>query len=445
MRWRPLLTKSRFEYGLSQKQVDDFIEKNASIREFLNQYKANESTYTKHAVGLCRFFSWLKMEKEIDISPTQFLNMHIQKRNTDDVDGRRWALKLAIEYSRDNPDLADQATSYKYTSFYLPIKMFCDYNEAPLTSTKGLFKKRDRRKYKDALTTRDFIKRALTALNQRDRAVSLVQLQSGQGIQQVLIDINRQGKRILQEIDAGKERIRFDFDERKGNGFAYFSFISRDAIQEIQKWRALRQRILDDQGIKSDYLFITSSGEPLTCKSYHTYSRVCYIKAKLYTGPLSVRSHLYRKFFEQEASPPERGISRSYTAFMMGHSNGDGSQNHLDAVGGVYDRAPKVYPSAVEKEYAKLEPYINVFSEKVDQPGDNEAMKQEIADLRDKIGKIENSSNLLAVLKVLGSEDAATLIKNYEKTILKHSKGEDPAIPGPGKHIKRTMKSQNSR
>jgi len=130
-----LLTKSRFEYGLSQKQVDNFIEKNASIREFLNQYQANRSTYTKHAVGLCRFFSWLKVEKHIDISPTQFLNMHIQKRNIDDVDERRWALKLALEYSRDNPDLADQATSYKYTSFYLPIKMFCDYNEAPLTST----------------------------------------------------------------------------------------------------------------------------------------------------------------------------------------------------------------------------------------------------------------------------------------------------------------------
>jgi hypothetical protein len=304
--------------------------------------------------------------------------------------------------------------------------MFCDYNEAPLTSTKGLFRKRGRRKYKDTLTTRDFIKRALAALNQRDRAVSLVQLQSGQGIQQVLKDINRQRKRIFQEIDAGKERIRFDFTGRKGNDFAYFSFISRDAIQEIQKWRGLRQRILDDLGIESDYLFITNSGEPLTCRLYHTYTRICYIKAKIYSGPLSVRSHLYRKFFEQEASPPERGISKAYVAFMMGHSNGDGQNHPLDAVGGVYDRAPSVYPSAVEREYQKLERFLNVFSEKIEQPGDNEALKQindqlrqkdkEIQELREKIDSIFLGATLSQIAKVIGSPKVPpSMIKELEK------------------------------
>jgi len=31
-------------------------------------------------------------------------------------------------------------------------------------------------------------------------------------------------------------------------------------------------------------------------------------------------------------------------------------------VGGTYDKAPWVYPDVVEKEYAKLEPYINIYS-----------------------------------------------------------------------------------
>jgi hypothetical protein len=82
-----------------------------------------------------------------------------------------------------------------------------------------------------------------------------------------------------------------------------------------------------------------------------------------------VRSHGFRKFFEQEASPPERGISKSYVSFMMGHSSGKDSNgikiNHpLDVVGGIYDNCPRVYPNVVEKEYAKLEPYINIYSGK---------------------------------------------------------------------------------
>jgi hypothetical protein len=210
--------------------------------------------------------------------------------------------------------------------------------------------------------TVDFVKRALAALNQRDRSVGLVQLQAGQAIKQVLVDINVQAKRIFREIDAGKERIRFDFAERKGNGFEYFSYISRDAIQEIQKWRTIREKWLDKLGMKSDYLFITDSGKPLSCKQFHTLARLSYIAAGIYRGPLSVRSHGYRKFFEQEGSPPERGVSKSYISFMMGHSTGDGQDHPLDVVGGTYDGAPRVYPGVVEKEYAKLEPYINIYS-----------------------------------------------------------------------------------
>jgi integrase len=356
--------KSRFKYSVTQRDTAEFLDANGCIRDYLARYDKDSTTYIEKARGLVRFFSWLKTVKNVELSPSQFLDLHLQKRNSNSTEERRWALRLALEYSRDNPDLKGKAANYAYTAFFLPVKMFCDYHEAPLTQNKGLFPKRSRRKYPERPFTAEYARRILSVLSQRDRAICMTELQSGQSIQQVLVDVNMNCKYVFREIDAGKQRIRLDFPERKGNGFAYFSFISQDAIQEIQKWRPLREQILRGLNLKSDYLFITETGRPLPRKQFHNNFRLTLTRHKLYTGPLSVRSHGFRKFFEQEASPPERGVSKSYVSFMMGHSGGSGEDCKLDVVGGVYDNAPRVYPGVVEKEYAKLEPYINVYSGK---------------------------------------------------------------------------------
>jgi integrase len=359
--------RRHFQYSVSESEAAEFVADNRCIREFLNMYEPGGVSFGEKAIGLAMFFRWLKVVKDIDIAPAEFLNTHLRKSKIDRVEDRRWALRLALEFSRDNPDLKDNAASYKYSAWFLPVKMFCDYHEAPLTTRKGFFPRRGRRKYSEKPFTADYIRHILAVLNQRDRAICMTELQSGQSIKQVLDDINRQCKRIFREVDSGKQRIRFDFPERKGNGFPYFTFISQDAIQEIQKWRPIRAQILKRLGFDSPYLFITNTGKPLSRKKFHNSIRLTFIRHKIYSGPLSVRSHGFRKFFEQEASPPERGISKSYITFMMGHSSGKDSNgiqisHPLDVVGGTYDSSPKVYPGVVEKEYAKLEPYINIYS-----------------------------------------------------------------------------------
>jgi len=355
----------RFGYSVSLADVERFVLENECVREFLSKYAVNGKTWLEKAVGLARFFKWLRVVKGLDVSPKEFLDLHLSKRNAGSVEERRWALRLALEYSRDNPDLADKALHYRYSAWYLPVKAFCDYHEAPLTSSNGFFRKRSRRKYADKPFTVDFVKEVLGVLSQRDRAICMVMLQSGQSIEQVLVDVNEQAKYIIAKISAGAERIRLDFKERKGNGFRYFSFISKDAIQEIRKWLPIREQWLKEAGVKvSKWLFITDSGKPLTPKLFHNIFRQKMIRHKLRDGPYSVRTHCFRKFFEQEASPPDRGINKAYISFMMGHASGDGFTHKLDAVGGVYDNAPWVYDRAVEKEYEKLEPYINIFSGK---------------------------------------------------------------------------------
>ena len=386
----------RFSYSISEGEVVGFVESNQCVREFLNKYEKDGISYWEKAVGLARFFRWLDVVKGVELSPSQFLNLHLQKRSANSVEERRWALKFALEFSRDNPDIQNCAMQYKYGAFFLPIKLFCDANEVPLTNTDGFFPKRDRRKYQDRPFTVDFVKKILSLLNQRDRAVEMTQLQSGQSIKQVLVDINRQCKYVFREIDAGKRRIRFDFPERKGNGFSYFSFISVDAIQEIKKWRVIREQLLHNLGTDSDYLFITNKGKPLTCKVFHNNFRAIMMKHGLYKLPYSVRRHGFRKFFEQEASPPDRGISKSYVSFMFGHSKGTGQDHKLDVVGGVYDPAPRVYPDVVEAEYAKLEPYINIYSGKAGETEglgiseeDMESLKQLLQMMKEGKVKIE--------------------------------------------------------
>ena len=373
----------RFGYSVSMGEVECFVLESECVGEFLRRYDFKGVSWWEKAVGLCRFFRWLKVVKGLEFSPKEFLNLHLRNRGGNSIDDRRWALKLALEYSRDNPDLRDKALQYKYSAWFLPVKMFCDYHEAPLTSTNGFFKKRGRRKYVDKPFTVDFVKRVLGVLNQRDRAVCMVQLQSGQSIRQVLVDVNMQPKYIISEIKAGKERIRLDFRERKGNGFPYFTFISRDAIQELRKWLPIREQRLKQLGIQGcEWLFITKSGKPLTPKQFHTNFRNTLIRHKLYKGPLSVRSHGFRKFFEQEASPPERGISKSYISFMMGHATGNGLDHKLDVVGGVYDHAPRVYAKVVEKEYAKLEPYINIYSGKATETAGLDISEEDVETLK---------------------------------------------------------------
>jgi len=393
----------RFRYSVSMGEVVGFVEGNVCVREFLGRYEEGGVTWWEKAVGLARFFKWLRVVKGLDLSPREFLDLHLRKRGAGSVEERRWALRLVLEYSRDNPDLRGRALHYVYSAWFLPVKLFCDFHEVPLTSTVGFFRKRNRRKHVDRPFTVELVKRILGVLSQRDRAVCMVMLQSGQSIKQVLVDMNGQAEYIIGEIKAGKERIRMDFRERKGNGFPYFTFISRDAIQELRKWLVIREQWLKNLGIeKCRWLFITKTGKRLTRKLFHNSFRRALAKARLNGDPYTVTPHGFRKFFEQEASPPDRGINKAYISFMMGHSTGNGYTHPLDAVGGTYDKAPWVYERTVEREYAKLEPYINIYSGKPASEEVEGLTRQQVEELKWLLETVRQ--NKMKILKALLEE-----------------------------------------
>ena len=371
-----MVSRRRFPYGVTKKDLKVFVEGSDVVREFLNKYRGKRSTFAAYGRALCMFFSWLKIRRDIHYEPEEFLNEHLRRRGSLKVEDRRWALKLVLEFTRDNPDFAENGDSVKRLMF-TAIRQFFSYYEADLTSSRAVYGRKVKRKYKPKPFSIEQVKRILGTLKQRERTICLIQLQSGQGIGEVLNKFNFMLDYIQGCIKAGSERIRLDFDERKGNGFNYFSFISRDAIQELEKWLFIRQKILDKLETKSNAIFITRSGQPYKTDNFQTRFAEQVEKAGLRKGPYSITSHGFRKLFKTESRPPERGIDQDCIEFMMGHLSG------IESIGGVYDKTPELHASVIEREYAKLEPYINIYSGKTAEteglginPEDVETLKQ---------------------------------------------------------------------
>lgn len=347
--------RERLVFGVERGEVESFCV-DPFVGEFLAKFRGSRRTFEEYGRVLCMFFKWLRVVKGLVFSPGEFLNEHVRRRGSLNLEERRWALKLVLEFSRDNPVWRDRADGYKY-HFFSVVKSFFDYHEVNLTSGKGVFGKRRTRKFKPKQISVVDAKKILGCLNQRDRTICLVMMQSGQGIGEVLNKVNYMLDYLVGCIKAGAQRIRIDFDERKGNGFRYFSFISRDAIQELRKWMALREKWLKgkkDPGL----LFITKRANPLTVGKFESHFDDKLRRAKIKKDPFTFTTHMFRKLFKTEAGPPERGIDRDCIEFMMGHSSG------IENVGGVYDKMPELYADVIEREYAKLEPYINIYSGK---------------------------------------------------------------------------------
>jgi hypothetical protein len=204
-------------------------------------------------------------------------------------------------------------------------------------------------------------------------------------VDQVLDDINDQYDYIIRMISQGRKRIRINFAQRKENDFRYYSFFSIDAITEIQKWLPLRKKWLD--GKKSPYLFIKWDGTKLTPEAWRSPFRERLQRHGVYSGPYTVVFHMFRKIFESEASPPDRGISKDYVRFMMGHSVDKEELDQLDIPGGTYDQAPFTHADAVEREYAKLEPYINIYTGRPPGQTEGEISEDDMETLKDLLQK----------------------------------------------------------
>jgi hypothetical protein len=81
---------------------------------------------------------------------------------------------------------------------------------------------------------------------------------------------------------------------------------------------------------------------------------------------------------------------------MMGHLSG------IESVGGIYDRTPELAPEVIEKEYAKLEPYLNIYTSKAvqgEEKSRNELddMRQQLSSLTSQVGQLTSMLELMRI------------------------------------------------
>lgn len=367
-------------FGVSKLQVAEFVESDRLVAQFLAKHEKKPRTFEDYSRALCMFFKWLRVSEGIQLSPTEFLNECRSKSLSNRVEDLDWVCGLVLRFTRDNPVWRDKADKYKLCMF-IKVKQFFDRYRVPLTLEKGVFGRTKRRKYAPKQMTVDVALKVLGCLRQRERAVCMTMFQSGQSEDAILNYFNREYEYLVTCLRNGQTRIRLDFPERKGNGFAYFSYISHDAIQELKKWLIVRQKWLDRHGKTSKYIFIMNNGELLTAKKFVVQFYRAIKRSKLSSGPFMLTSHMFRKLFKTESSPPERGASSDYMEFMMGHVGG------IESVGGIYDRTPEIHAEIVEKEYARIEPFLNIYSGKINDSDfgsiDREVLKNAVELLSD--------------------------------------------------------------
>lgn len=356
-------------YSVDKSEVEQFVEENEFVRNYLNKYSRGEnrsSSHRQHAHILCRFFKWLRVVKSWDVSPLELLNDQLRRlQESQSIEDRRFHVNLALEHSRDNEDFEELSDGRKY-QIYATIKGFYEYHEVILTRARGRFGKRKKRKYYPKQISLVDLVKILGVLGQRERTIALIMFQSGLEIGAVLYKFSYMWDTVKSQLEAGKERIKIEIDERKGYGKWYFTYISRDAIHELRKWLVLRQRIIERAKEKFGYvnpqieqgtpIFITNKATPYGENNFHHNYDYIIRKRRLKRLPYAKVSHMFRKLFKTEASIPERAIDRNIVEFWMGHTGG------IERVGGEYDRTPEIYEKVIEREYEKLEPFINIYS-----------------------------------------------------------------------------------
>jgi integrase len=307
------------------------------------------------------------------MTPTELLNQQLRKSKSNKIEERTWAKNLALEFCRDNPDFKNNSDSHARFHWNV-IKMFFDSNEVPLSNAKNpLGRKVARRKNNQKALSREDCKRVLTNLNPREKAIALCMIQSGMGIGEILDKFNFMLPYVQERIQAGQERIRIDFPGRKNNPNPYFTYISKDAVQQLRLWLMEREKWVRERNLKlspqaKKAIFISKTGKPITILKFEKRFNEQLMRRKIKTEAYGIVSHMLRKVFKTESSPPERSIDYRAVEFMLGHING------LQSIGGTYDKSPQIYEKAIEKEYQKLEPYINILSQKtVEEQGESQA------------------------------------------------------------------------
>lgn len=345
------------EITVSTEEVNEFIARNPLLKDWLRKYP--ESTWSKYAYEITRYFKWFREVKDWNVTPQELIDDHIRSRKAESVVERKKHLRLAKEYAYENPQFSHYGDSGR-ANIISAISSFYNYCEAPLTTAKGEFKTAKFQKHEYKQFGVEGARKIIDSSPQREKTMFLMMLQAGLRIGDLLNYVNYRWEEIKPQLEAGKDPIKINMYKK------YWTYITTDAIHELKKY--IQERGEPKPG---EPTFVSASGKPLYPQHVARVFRRSAKKADLldfepderkrrgkhdYGHRYPIRLHMFRKLFKSEASVAGRGIDQRYVEFFMGHAGG------LAKVGGIYDKSPELHEPIFEAEYRKIAPYVNIYT-----------------------------------------------------------------------------------
>lgn len=358
---------------------------------------------------------WSKSRREREYIPTRMVNEF--KEKLDEFGYSEWTISNIVGCVR---------AFYKFHKFPL--------DGDRINRTNATAKKENRVKG----ITKDVIKRLYnSASSKRNKALLLFLYQTGQGSSEVA---KLKFGDVKKELIAEKYPLMIDYEERKGTGLSYCTFLGADGIHALKEYLKERAEKLDLESWKEiDYdapLFAKRGGEePISADGIGRIMRYMAKNApddvitdeemeKSDLNPL--RPHAFRKNFKTTLTPVANDFAIEY---MMGHQLNGIERTYFVSKQGGREGLREIYKNDMEPELSidatsteaevtvspafdegrreKLteligdefvfkEDYKNLKERLTKTKMELSEAKSRINDLEEKIGKIDQLGELLA-------------------------------------------------
>lgn len=267
------------------------------------------------------------------------------------------------------------------------IRVFYEMNRVPLTKEKFDLKVKNDKVYKmkkiaEEGMSLDEVKTMISAMKIREKAVALILMQSGMGMEE-FSQFNEchcdpdyenghycQSVSVMKQLKNNEPLIKIEFPQRKSNPNEYYTFIGKDAIEHLKLYLKYRKAQVKKKpkekwgNVTPEWqagqpIFLSNSLNAFADHEFRAIMRT--VKKQLGYADKKFTPHSFRDVFKSCCS--HAGVSDLFSEFFMGHK--------LDEYG--YNQVHKLFKNGVKKEYLKAEPYLNFIS---NSKIDSEKLKQ---------------------------------------------------------------------
>ena len=375
--------------------IENLVYKSDTIKDFLDEYTANE-TIRQHRIALKKYFTYHNKIPDTYIKDIRNLN----NRNKN---------KIMDQYEHDITKYRNYLIEQKYSpksihNYISSVKMLLEHHRIDIGNAfwKKL-KKRGEEKYNESICdfqipTREELKKILMHANTKPRALFLLQSSSGMRIGEIC---NLTENDIDLTFEYPHIQLRKTKSRAKGR-----TRCSPEAKEAIQEWLKIRP----DNGDPRLFQCKTKTARIMWNRLLKKAGYIKTDRSGKYPRFL-MGTHTLRKYFRNEFSK----YSNDLAAYLMNQRTG-------------LDRKYREWTDKyLDEEYSKGVENVLVFQQNVtsERVGDLEQQLHQVQkdkqEMQDKIADLESK---LSELKIEKLEQDGTDIKTLIKEILKERNGK---------------------